>query len=172
MKWAAILDVAITLLLVKGGRTFKMSCAFTVPPNQDNCGVKNIWLVSALDRKSTVKFAVDPEWLRKKETSSWRSLFLCNTDVVLNHINYSLSSSTMYLLVFSPFDSAAIVFHIEDSSIEGKLAFEKVCETIKARQGEAMWREVWKITETICYHSALITRNSHAFTQKHSWFFR
>lgn len=42
----------------------------------------------------------------------------------------------MYVLVFSPFDSAAIVFHIEDSSIEEKLAFEKLCESIKARRGK------------------------------------
>lgn len=74
----------------------------------------------------------------------------------------------MYVLVFSPFDSAAIVFHIEDSSIEEKLAFEKLRESIKARQGEAMWREVCKITETIRYHNALILRNSQAFPQKHS----
>lgn len=51
----------------------------------------------------------------------------------------------MYVLVSSPFDSAAVVFHIEDSSIEEKLAFEKLCESIKARQGKAMWREVCKI---------------------------
>lgn len=82
-------------------------------------------------------------------------------------MNYGLSSSTMYVLVSSPFDSAAVVFHMEDSSIEEKLAFEKLCESIKARQGKAMWREVCKITERIRYHNAL-TRNSQAFTQKHS----
>lgn len=83
--------------------------------------------------------------------------------MILNHINYSLSSSTVYVLVFSPFDSAAIVFHIEDSSIEEKLAFEKLCESIKVRQGEAVWREVCKITKTIRYHSAFTSIHSKTF---------
>lgn len=36
------LEPAITLLLVKDGHTFKMSCVFLVPLNQDNYGVKKV----------------------------------------------------------------------------------------------------------------------------------
>ena len=51
IKWAGILEAAITLLLVKDGHTFKMSCVFLVPLNWDNYGVKKVWLVSGLTGK-------------------------------------------------------------------------------------------------------------------------
>ena len=79
IKWAGILEAAITLLLVKDGHTFKMSCVFLVPLNRDNYGVRT-------DRKSTIKFAVDCERLRKtKEMPSQKSLSLCNSDVIKSY---------------------------------------------------------------------------------------
>lgn len=78
--------------------------------------------------------------------SSGKSLFLCNTDVIISHINHGLSSSTTYLF-FLHLTQQPLPFTFKTPSIEEKLALENLC--VKARQGEALWREVCRITETI-----------------------
>lgn len=61
-----IFEIAIPLLLVKGGHAFKISCTFLVSLNQGNCDVKEVLVGFRADRKSTMKFAFDCERLRKK----------------------------------------------------------------------------------------------------------
>ena len=68
---------------------------------------------------------------------SGKSLSLCNSDVILSHISYGVSSLIMYLFFFFSFlhltqqPDTKLPLTSKTLSIGEKLTVEKLCESIK-----------------------------------------